>query len=96
MSQNQPTRPRYRYRTVSGASEWGALKSLPKARQHVCALRVKHPEAEVERVLELPGGARRYWRWRGGRWSFHNMYDPTPADLAKWDYAPSIAEIVNG
>ena len=89
---SETTRPHYRYQAVSGASIWGGLTGLKKARQRVCALRVTRADAEVERVLQLPGGGRRYWRWRNGRWDWSKLYDdPSPKDLAKWDYAPSIA-----
>jgi hypothetical protein len=86
-------RPYYLYRAVSGASVWGGECSLREARQRVCALRVKWPEAEVERILKLEYSSRRYWRWRKNGWSVHDHYDPTPDDLAKWDYASSIARI---
>ncbi len=92
MPSPETTRLHYRYQAVSGASVWGRPCSLQEARQRVCALRMTQPEAEVERVLELERG-RRYWRWRNGRWAFKDHYDPSPSDLAKWDYAPSIARI---
>jgi|FreactcultureFD7_1027221.scaffolds.fasta_scaffold29446_3 hypothetical protein len=82
-------KPRYRYQVVSGATVWGALTTIKIARQRACAMRATRTDSEVERVLELPGNARRYWRWRGGRWSFNDHYDPAPADVAHWDYRSS-------
>lgn len=98
MSDDAPrtTRTRYLYQAVAGASVWGKPAKFPTVRQAVCALRLRYPDAEVERVLELPGNARRYWRWRGGRWSLRFYDDPSPADLARWDFAPSIAEVARG
>jgi hypothetical protein len=95
MTENPTTRRRYLYQAVSGASVWGTLVSLRSARQAVCALRTRYPEAEVERVFIHPNKARTYWRWRNGRWSLKHHFDPAPADLMKWDYAPSIAGMVN-
>lgn len=83
----------YLYRAVSGAAVWGRDCSLREARQRVCALRVNRPEAEVERFQLLEYGGRRYWRWRKNRWSHKGHFDPTAADLTKWDYAPSIAKV---
>jgi hypothetical protein len=83
----------YLYQAVSGASVWGQLTTLRTARVLVCGLRLNRRDAEVERVECLPDGGRRYWRWRGVRWSHKKHYDPTTADLAKWDYAPSIQQL---
>lgn len=75
---------RYRYQVVAGASVWGGLSPIREARQRACSLRAAYPQAEVERVLELPMNARRYWRWRSGRWSLRDHYDPAPGDLERW------------
>lgn len=70
-------RPRYQYQVVSGAALFGKPKaSLRKARES--AATIARPSLdpgryvgtlEIERVLELPGGGRRYWRMAGRRWT---------------------------
>lgn len=82
---------RYQYRAVAGAGAWGEPGALRGARQLVRSLRIRYPDAEVERSLAV-GCGRRYWRWRNRRWSLQWHTDPTPADLARWEFAPSIAK----
>ena len=75
---------KYLYWPVSGAGVvWREAYSFAKAKDALLELRKKWPKIEVERVL-LVGNGRRYWRWRDGKWSANDRYDPTPADLAHW------------
>lgn len=75
----------YLYWPVSGASVfWREADSLAKAKAALPKLRERHPCIEIERVLLLNNGARRYWRWRAGKWSHDQHYDPTEQDLARW------------
>lgn len=79
----------YLYRPVSGAIVfWHEAYSLLKAKAALPKIREKWPEVEIERVLLLNTNARRYWRWRSGKWSTRFYDDATPQDLAKWA-APS-------
>jgi len=57
---------------------------MRKAKANVQALRPKYPDVEVERIGYI-GAGRRYFRWRNGRWSVKDHYDPSAADLAHWD-----------
>jgi hypothetical protein len=83
--------PKYIYQVVAGAGVFGQPHlTLAEARTGVLAVRTArfpYPNAEVERMLVLNNNAHRYWRWRGGRWSFGRHYNPTEADLAKWSAA---------
>lgn len=88
-------RSRYLYWPIAGASVWWRepKPSLKEAKIGVIGLRERgYPNAEVERVLiTLSGQGRRYWRWRGGRWSLDRHYaDPSPVDLAKWAADPPL------
>jgi hypothetical protein len=71
-------RPRYQYQVVSGAALYGSPKvSLRKARESAAqVVRVaaldpgRHVGTlEIERILVLPSGGRRYWRMAGRRWT---------------------------
>ena len=85
-------KPRYLYQAVHGAAVYGNPTSMYIARGRVDFIRPQHPDAEVERVEELPGNARRYWRWRSGKWSHATWSDPSTADLARWDEVPMALE----
>jgi hypothetical protein len=75
----------YLYWPVAGASVfWREPYGLHKAKAAIPGLRKQWPEAEVERVKLFNNNSRRYWRWRNGKWSTENHYDPSPADLEKW------------
>ena len=81
---------KYEYQAVAGAGLWCRPTTIHKAKADVQKLRsARHPEpnAEVERVLSLENNARRYWRWRNGKWSTRFWDDPTDCDLAKWGLA---------
>lgn len=75
----------YFYWPVAGAAQfWKEPRTLPQAKAALPALREKWPAIEVERVLVFNGNSRRYYRWRSGRWSTDDPYDPTPEDLGRW------------
>ncbi len=74
----------YLYQTVSGASIWNAPTTLASAAARAVSLWAKYPDAEVERIQQVGSHARRYWRWRKGKWSLAFHTDPTPDDLARW------------
>ena len=76
----------YLYWPVAGAIVfWREAHSLPKAKAAISSLRHRHPDAEIERVLLLNNNARRYWRWRNGKWSTAGHFDDVaPSDLAHW------------
>lgn len=75
----------YQYELVAGMGYFGKPARLREAKAALPSLRLRHPNAEIERVLTLPTGGRRYWRWRRGRWRLWDARDdPSPADLAKW------------
>lgn len=76
----------YLYWPVSGSAVfWNEPYSAREAKAAARELRERGwPSAEIERVLLLNNNARRYWRWRGGRWSTKFWTDPTPKDLARW------------
>lgn len=77
---------KYQYQAVCGALVCGGLCSINKAKIFVRSLRDKGVgNFEVERVQQLPTGGRRYYRWRNGRWSIDNHYNPTVADLTHWE-----------
>jgi hypothetical protein len=96
-------RQKYLYQAVSGAGVFGEPHlTLAGAKAQVLGLRSGGDrrygcwtDAEVERLLVLNNNARRYWRWRGGRWSFDRHFDPTAADLAKWAAAPQPQETMD-
>ena len=74
---------KYLYWPVSGAGYfWKEPRSLKEAKAALPKLREKWLKVEIERVLLLNNNARRYWRWRSGKWSTEKHYDPTAADLA--------------
>ena len=75
---------KYVYQAVCGAGVFGGVTSIKSAKYTVSLLRPKWPAAEVERIQVLANGSRRYWRWRGGKWSVAQHYDPSPRDLARW------------
>ncbi len=75
---------KYTYRIVSGASVWGPESPIASRLKALPAIRAQYEDAEIERVLHLDKFSRRYWRWRDGKWSFKNTYDPTPKDLEHW------------
>ena len=85
------SRPFYRYQAVDGVSLWTRSPyGYREAVDRVRGLRITgRPCAEVERVLVLPSGGHRYWRWRRGKWelfgSGKHIFEPTAADFAKWD-----------
>jgi hypothetical protein len=65
---------KYLYQVVSGAALFGKVsKALWAARGKAELLAASaagaHGPFEIERILELPGGGRRYWRLRGKRWT---------------------------
>ena len=76
----------YLYWPVAGASLfWREPCGIKKAKAALPELRKKWSDVEIERVLLLDNNARRYWRWRGGKWdAFKWLDDPTEADLRKW------------
>jgi hypothetical protein len=90
MTEHPRNRPPYRYQCVSGVSVWQREPgSLRQARRTLAEVRRQQSDAEIERVCELHtaegfGGGRRYWRWRGRRWSTAFWTTPTSMDLAKW------------
>lgn len=76
----------YLYSLVAGMGYFGNPHALKVVKAALPSLRKRYPEAEIERVLTLPTGGRRYWRWRRGRWRPWDAHDdPSPADLAKWN-----------
>ena len=74
-------RPRYCYQVVSGngSAVYGSLlRTLATAREFaILVSRSRKIVVELERVLELPGGGRRYWMMHGKRWK---LWDPA-ADI---------------
>ena len=64
---------RYYYRPVSGAAQFGARVYLrpsdPELRLTCARLAdCMHMTIELERIQQLPSGARRYWLKRGDKW----------------------------
>lgn len=79
----------YTYQIVEGASVYGRPQSIQMAKEGADKIARQYGGApvEVERVLELPYGARRYWRWRSGKWvltSDDRYYSPSATDLQRW------------
>jgi hypothetical protein len=59
----------YQVVTAQGHGEHGSpFSSLAQAKDAASRMRTTWPDVEVERVLELPGGGRRYWLHQDGRW----------------------------
>lgn len=84
---------KYLYQVVDGPSVFSvrptkiaiAKKRLEQVRRGRKLLDRPRPSAEIERVQELPNMARRYWRWRNGKWRFWDASDPSAEDLKRWE-----------
>lgn len=81
---------KYLYWPVAGAAVFWrepsfsiakAKKALPDLRKQ---FRLFAAEFEIERVMLLNSGGRRYWRWRAGKWTQGRDYDFAPSDISKW------------
>lgn len=79
-------KPSYTYEVVtcSGSGVWS--QEYFRLRDAVARCRQTDSEAEVERILLLPSGNRRYWLWRRGRWQLYGQcpFDASKKDLAHW------------
>mgnify|MGYP001028435344 CR=1 FL=1 len=101
---------RYRYRVVTSCGAAAYTKPLawseaiPRLRNLIAEL--GYEDFELERVLELERGLRRYWLWRDGAWVSYGddprIHHPTPEDYAhwrsKWTYlvAPDVPKTLAG
>ena len=78
------TRGYFQYQLTRGAGIYGRpYKSLQQARVALDNLGIRG--AEIERIKLLPNNARRYYRWRSGRWSTDFTSIPTESDLNHWN-----------
>jgi hypothetical protein len=76
----------YRYQVVSGPCLWAReQKTLAAARSIArCLAGRGFGPYEVERVLELDSGGRRYWVQEGRRWVAENACIRTPQARRAW------------
>lgn len=65
---------RYLYQVVWSAGVFCAPTTMQRAKLNLAVVEKSRPGAELERVLKLPDGARRYWlKDAKGRWVFSHL-----------------------
>jgi len=84
----------YKYQVVRGCGLYGVPRSIFACKKylkgHNTDLPYIDPENrfEIERILVLSNGAKRYWRMRNGKWVTKFDYTCPEADAKRWQVQP--------